>query len=140
MRLGLKCLALLLLLVLLVLCSSVQMCDARTGKHWRRNRAPSTSLVRRKGKAKSSGSNKQNSKGNQNPYQPSLSTSPNVPVSPSRSSPRPPSPQSITAPTQSQDTVFNVVDFGAKGDGVTDDTQVIIVASKVLCICIHILG
>ncbi|GJM89844.1 hypothetical protein PR202_ga06066 [Eleusine coracana subsp. coracana] len=140
-------LALLLLLVLLVLCSSVQMCDARSGKHWRLNKAPSTSLFRKKGKSKGSGSNKQNSKGNQNPYQPSPSASPNVPVSPSGSSvqgkgrqgptmqtpsggngyalpsPPPPPPKSAAAPTQSQDTVFNVVDFGAKGDGVTDDTQ-----------------
>lgn len=146
----------LLLLVLLVLCSSVHLCDARSGKHWRHSRAPSTSLLRGKGKAKSSSSHKQNGKGNQSPYQ----QSPIVPVSPSGSpaqgrggqGPTMPAPSSGTGYTlpppppplqpppppslpaaPSQDTVYNVVDFGAKGDGVTDDTQVTITAFKILC-------
>ncbi|KAG8069385.1 hypothetical protein GUJ93_ZPchr0005g15642 [Zizania palustris] len=134
-----------LLLVLLVLCSNVSVSDARSGKHWRQNKALSTSLLRRKGKGKSENSHNQYRKGNQNPYQPTPSTSPNAPVSPSGSpvqgkghqvptmpTPRsgsghaPPSPprmppQPPAAP--SQKTVFNVIDFGAQGDGVTDDTQ-----------------
>lgn len=156
----LKGLTFLLPLALLVLSSSVHLCDARSGKHWRHNRAPSTSLLRGKGKGKSSSSHKQNGKGNQNPYQPSPSTSPTAPVSPSGSPPvqgrggqgptmptpssgtgytvpPPPAlqpPQSPLLPAApSQDTVFNVVDFGAKGDGVTDDTQVTITAFKILC-------
>ena len=138
MRRGLKGLTFLLLLVLLVLCSSICLCDARSGKHWRRSRATSTSMLR-KGKPKSSSSHKQNGKGIQNPYQPRPSTNP---VSPSRSPvhgkggqgptmptpgggsgctvPPPPllQPPPPPSPPAEQDTVFNVVDFGAKGDGV----------------------
>lgn len=149
MRLRLKGLTLPLLLVLLVLCSSVSVCDARSGKHWRQNKAPSISMLRRKGKGKNGNSHRQYGKGYQNPYQPSPSTSPNVPVSPSGSPvqgkghqgptmptpsvgngyapPLPPPPPLLPPPppaAPSQDTVFNVVDFGAQGDGVTDDTQV----------------
>uniref|UniRef100_A0A0A9D2Z7 Pectate lyase superfamily protein domain-containing protein n=1 Tax=Arundo donax TaxID=35708 RepID=A0A0A9D2Z7_ARUDO len=162
MRLGPKGLTVPLLLVLLVLCSSVRLCDGRSGKHWRQNRAPSTSLLRRKGKPKSSSSPKQNGRANQNPYQPSPSTTPNVPVSPCGSpvqgkggqsptmpapsggngytlpSPPPPSSSAPTPPppppaAAAQNTIFNVVDFGAKGDGITDDTQVIISALEMLC-------
>ncbi|XP_062180882.1 polygalacturonase At1g48100-like isoform X1 [Phragmites australis] len=157
MRLGLKGLTLLLLAVVL-LCSSVHLCDARSGKHWRQNNAPSTSLLRRKGKGKSSSSHRQSSKGNHNPYQPS----PNVPITPSGSpvkgkggqsptmpapsggndytlpsppllQPPPPPPPAAVAASSSQNTIFNVVDFGAKGDGVTDDTQAFEAAWAAAC-------
>ncbi|CAD6332761.1 unnamed protein product [Miscanthus lutarioriparius] len=160
----LKGLTFLLLLLLLVLCSGVHQCDARSGKRWswrRSSRAPSTSALRRKGKAKSSSSSshKQNGKGSQSPHQPS----PAPPASPSGDPvkgngsqappampapsgggygyPLPPPPPLQTSPAApsppaappSQNTVFNVVDFGAKGDGVTDDTQAFQAAWAAAC-------
>lgn len=145
-----------LLLVLLALCSTIDVCDARRGKHWRPRGSPSSSLLKRKGKGKKGSSHRQYGsnrpspktpspgvgKGYQSPYQPSPSPSPNAPVSPNpspspsngngHSSPKPPTPScgkgnqppSRLPPAAPQGAVFNVVDFGAKGDGVTDDTKV----------------
>ncbi|KAG8077332.1 hypothetical protein GUJ93_ZPchr0007g4269 [Zizania palustris] len=148
----------LLLLVLLALCSTIDVCDARRGKHWRPRSSPISSMLRKKGKGKKGSSNKQPrgnrpsgpklpvspppspgaGKGYQSPYQPSPSPSPNVPVSPSPAngtghpSPKPPTPSCgkgnqppprPTTPAAPQGAVFNVVDFGAKGDGVSDDTK-----------------
>jgi hypothetical protein len=84
-------------------------------------------------------------KGNQSPYQPS----PNAPDMPRPSpangtrysTPKPPTPScgkgheqpSQPPPATSQGAVFNVVDFGAKGDGVTDDTKVNSFALQMFC-------
>lgn len=157
MKLRVKGLSLLLLLVLLALCSTIDVCEARRGKHWRPRGSPSSSQLRKKSKGKKGSSHRQYGgnrpspkppvsstpspgagRGYQNPYQPS--PSPNAPVSPtpspanssSHSSPKPPAPScgtghqppSRSPPASSQGAVFNVVDFGAKGDGVSDDTKV----------------
>lgn len=178
MKLRVKGFGLLLLLVLLALCSTIDVCDARRGKHWRPRSSPSSSLLKRKGKGKKGsyhrqyGSNRPSpkppvspppspeppvspppspgvGKGYQSPYQTSPSPSPNAPVSPSpspgngngHSSPKPPTPScgkgnqppSRLPPAAPQGAVFNVVDFGAKGDGVTDDTKVDSVARPSKC-------
>ncbi|XP_025815847.1 polygalacturonase At1g48100-like [Panicum hallii] len=158
MKLRAKGLGLLLLLVLLALCSTIEVSEARRGKHWRPRSSPgSTQLKKGKGKKSSShrqyGSNRPSpkppvsstpspgaGKGNQNPYQ-QPSPTPDAPFSPSPSpanssrhpSPKPPTPgcgkghqqpsRPPLPPPASQGAVFNVVDFGAKGDGVTDDTK-----------------
>jgi hypothetical protein len=158
MKLRLKGFGLLLLLVLLALCSTIDVCDAaRRGKHWRPRSSPSSSLLKRKGKTKKGSSHRQHGgsrpspkqpvspppgpgagKGYQTPYQPS----PNAPAGPSpqpsptkgngHQSPKspPPScgkgnqPPPQPPPATSEGAVFNVVDFGANGDGVSDDTKV----------------
>jgi hypothetical protein len=157
MKLTAKGLSLLLLLVFLALCSAIDVCEARRGKHWRPRNSPSSTQLRKKGKGKKGSSHQQSGgnwqspkppisstpspsagKGYQNPYQPS--PSPNAPVSPTpsptngnrHSSPKPPAPScgkghqppSQSPPASLQGRVFNVVDFGAKGDGVLDDTKV----------------
>ncbi|CAM0881824.1 unnamed protein product [Alopecurus aequalis] len=152
MKLGVKGFSLLLLLVLLALCSTIHVCDARRGKHWRPRSSPSSSLLKGKGKTKKGSSHRQHGspkhpvtpppgpgvgKGYQTPYQPS----PNAPVGPSpqpspakgngHTSPKPPPPSCGKGnqpppqppPATSEGAVFNVVDFGAKGDGVSDDTK-----------------
>ncbi|KAF0906723.1 hypothetical protein E2562_012543 [Oryza meyeriana var. granulata] len=166
MKLRVKGLGLLLLLVLLALCSTIDVCNARRGKHWRPRSSPSSSLQRNKGKGKKGSSNRQHGgnrpslkpplspppspgtgKGYQSPYQPSPSPSPNAPVSPSptngsgHASSKPPTPScgkgnqppSWPTPTPPQGAVFNVVDFGAKGDGVSDDTKAFVAAWAAAC-------
>jgi len=160
MKLRAKGIGLLLLLVLLALCSTIEVGEARRGKHWRSSRSSPGSSQLKKGKGKKSSSHRQYGanrpgpkppvsstpssgagKGNhQNPYQPSPSPSPNAPDIPPmpspangsrHSTPEPPAPScgkgqqqpSQPPPATSQGAVFNVVDFGAKGDGVTDDTK-----------------
>lgn len=103
-----KCFGVLLLLLLgLLMCSNFDGCEARKGTHWRQKRSPSSSLVRKKSKGKNGGSHSHTG-GHLSPP-PSSNTSP----SPGTDYPAPPA-----AAT------FDVIDFGANGDGVTDDTKV----------------
>ncbi|CAL9175850.1 polygalacturonase At1g48100-like [Musa acuminata AAA Group] len=105
----LKCFALLLLLVLLV-CSSLDGCEGRKGKHWRR-KSPSSSLARKKTRGKSGGGHNHGGGGGSGGH-----------TSPPPSSNQSPCP--VTgSPNASKPAMFDVLDFGAKGDGVTDDTK-----------------
>ncbi|KAL5227590.1 hypothetical protein ABZP36_015855 [Zizania latifolia] len=145
----------LLLLVLLALFSAIDVCDARRGKHWRPRSSPSSSLLRKRGKGKKGSSNRQHGGNRQNPNPPpvspppSPSPNPNVPLSPTspdngdgHSSPKPPTPscgkgnQPPSRPTPAAPqggAVFNVVDSGAKGDGVSDDTKAFEAAWAAAC-------
>lgn len=96
--LGLKGIGLLLLLVFLVMCSNFHDCEGRRGKHRRAKQPPSSSLARKKAKGNNGGDRRHGSGGG------------------SGGQPRP-TPETMVA-------MFDVLDFGAKGDGVTDDTKV----------------
>ncbi|KAL8142408.1 hypothetical protein V2J09_015440 [Rumex salicifolius] len=114
-----------LLITILLLGSSFGLCSARRGRHWRHGSSLSASLYKKKGKSHSSHSSSHHAskpKGKAPTYNPPTPTLP-----PSQS----PSPGQITPlpPPASQDpykdstSAFSVLDFGAKGDAISDDTK-----------------
>ncbi|XP_068641312.1 polygalacturonase At1g48100 [Aristolochia californica] len=99
-----KRLSLILLLVLLVWVSSLNPCHARRGKHWRPKRATVASLSKKKGKSTGRGSSHHHEgAGGSSP-----ATKKKMPG---------------TSYGTGNSTIFDVLDFGAKGDGATDDTK-----------------
>ncbi|KAJ4771315.1 Pectin lyase-like superfamily protein [Rhynchospora pubera] len=132
--------SLVLLLLLVIVCfNSIDLCEGRRGKHWRPKKGPFSSLTKKKGKGKTG--SQHSGQGNAKP-KPSPSPSPNQPVKPSLSpkkkpNPSPPqnpkpSPNPGSSPSMGQGKVtpvsptpiiYNVLDFGAQGDGVCDDTK-----------------
>lgn len=99
---SLKGLGVLLLLVFLVSFSTFDSCDGRRGKHRRQNKVPSSSLAKKKGKGKIGGGHQHGGGGQTSPT---------------------PSPGE-GCPAAKQAATFDVLDFGAKGDGTSDDTKV----------------
>ncbi|KVI05654.1 Glycoside hydrolase, family 28 [Cynara cardunculus var. scolymus] len=88
-----------LIVAILVWSSSIETCNARRGKHWRHSRGTFSSLYKKKGK-------------NQGGHQASK---------PKQKHPLP-TPEEPVAPPQ-KGSKFNVLDYGAKGDGNSDDTK-----------------
>lgn len=131
------------LIVFLIWSSNFEACIARRGKHWRHSsRDASTALYKKKGKSYGNGHNK-NHGGGSKPKPPSHKGTPTLPKPPSHKNiPSPPYPppsneDNPTAPPpkpynggHSSSTTFNVLDFGAKGDGKTDDTKVTLSTSS----------
>lgn len=129
-----------LLIAFIILCSNFEECNARRGKHWRQNREEIASMMKKKGKSHGNGHSHNGGGGTKSkasPPQkhiPSISLSPPPPHKsiPSLLPPPPPAPQEevthLTPPPQTyiseSSTTFNVLDFGAKGDGKSDDTKV----------------
>ncbi|XP_042984331.1 polygalacturonase At1g48100-like isoform X1 [Carya illinoinensis] len=127
--LSFRSLALMLLIAFILWSSNFETCNARRGRHWRHSRTSSAaSLSKKKGKNPSNG-NHHYSPGGSKPKPPSQkapasSPPPPIPEENIPSSPPPPPPQKVyNGGGHTAATSFNVLDFGAKGDGSTDDTQ-----------------
>ncbi|KAF3773529.1 Polygalacturonase [Nymphaea thermarum] len=95
---------LLLLFSSLLLLSSFHGCAAYRSHRWKHKKpTPATSLGKKKGKSGSNGSGKKH-------------------ISPIAPAPEH-SPPPAGSPPHDSGVIFDVIDFGAKGDGVTDDTK-----------------
>ncbi|XP_058088663.1 polygalacturonase At1g48100 [Magnolia sinica] len=117
-----KSFSLILLIAFLVWFSALDSCNARRGKHWRQKRAASDSLSKKKGK-NGGGNNHSGSKGGG-----SKSTHPMAPP-PSKMAPPPPKKEYEDGNPSN----FDVLDFGAKGNGKTDDTKAFQAAWAAAC-------
>ncbi|KAK4402781.1 Polygalacturonase [Sesamum angolense] len=115
-----------LVIVLLVWCSDMETCNARrVGRHWRKSQTVAASLSKKKGKFH--GSSHHHGKPKQK-----------APSPPADGGPVGVPPPTIPPPSQGEEnapdpTVFDVLDFGAKGDGSTDDTKAFQAAWAAAC-------
>ncbi|KAG8383181.1 hypothetical protein BUALT_Bualt05G0157900 [Buddleja alternifolia] len=125
-----KNLTFIITIVLLVLCSNIETCNARrAGRHWRQS-----SLYKKKGKYHGSNHHKSNAgkKKAQSPKAaPPLATPPPPPATAPGKIPPPPKKGVGNAPKSTS--VFNVLNFGAKGDGSKDDTKAFQAAWAAAC-------
>lgn len=119
-RLSFRSLTFTILIACLVWSSSIQICIARTGRHWKQSRYATASLSKKKGK--SHGQHNYNNGGSKPKPPPPKTTIPSPPPSPNAPPPTPPPQKGYSYGQQSN--VFDVLDFGAKGDGEADDTKV----------------
>lgn len=114
---GLRSLSLALIVAILVWSSSIDICNARKGRHWRqRTASTAASLSKKKGKSGHHHGGGSSGHGKPSPP-PALS-----PVPAPEPAPAPPG----SGPGDGYSNMFDVLNFGAKGDGTTDDTKVII--------------
>ncbi|CAI8587585.1 unnamed protein product [Vicia faba] len=127
--LTLKTFTYMFLVTFLIWSSNFECCIARRGNHWRQTKTFSSSLFKKRAKSYNGNThnkNHHNGGSNSKPKSPPLSPkSPpphkNVPSSPPISKPKySPPPKSYNG---MHSTFFNVLDYGAKGDGNTDDTK-----------------
>lgn len=120
-----------LIVVFLVWSSNIETCNARRGKHWRHNRGGiSTSMYKKKGKNHHGNAGK----GKQKPQKsPPIPPPPAVTYPPSTKPPKKDYGNQPPVSSSSSSTVYNVLAFGAKGDGATDDTKVI----NLNCLSMH---
>lgn len=117
-----------LLIVLLIWSSNFETCIARRGKHWRQSRTVAASLSKKKGNSHGNSHNQHGGGGSSSHSKPKPPppTHKKTPSSPPFPKPKvdPPSTPPSNDYNGGSSTMFNVLDFGAKGDGRTDDTKV----------------
>lgn len=99
-----------LVIAIFVWASSMETCNGRRGKHWSHNRGALSSLYKKKG----------HNHGQQIIVDKSKSKS----KSKSKQKHPLPTPEEPVAPPPQKGSKFNVLDYGAKGDGASDDTKV----------------
>ena len=112
-----RSLTFILFIVFLVWSASFDTCIARRGKHWRQSISNSASLAKKKGKSHGNSHHHHHS-GVSKPKTPSHKAPAPPPPVPKEKPPKP-------SPPQKGSTTFNVLDFGAKGNGKSDDTKVL---------------
>ncbi|OIV94511.1 hypothetical protein TanjilG_25573 [Lupinus angustifolius] len=122
-----------LLIAYLIWCSNFESCIAVRSKHWMHSRSTSLSEFKKKGKSYSNSHN-HHGIGGSKPKPPTHKNTPTLPKAPPHkntpSSPPIHKPKVGTPSTpppkaynRGKSTIFNVLHFGAKGDGNTDDTK-----------------
>lgn len=119
--------------IALLLCfSNFETCNARRGKHWRHSRSSTSSSLYSKKKGKSHGSNHHHA----TVSKPKTPSPPKKLKNPPPSASPPPKKDFPSPPAEKgygHSAIFDVLDFGAKGDGNTDDTKAFQAAWAAAC-------